>query len=88
MTEEVQQPLAEVDSAPAQEVTLNAIVCLVKVNRIYRDFCTLQLLQRVVGGEDKFVTRSVLGKPVNVAMEPMPMRKYKTPRLSGCGEFF
>ena len=32
-------------------------MCLIKVNRIHLDLCTLQLLQRVIGGEDQFVTR-------------------------------
>ena len=49
-----------------KEVTLNAVVCLIKVNRIYLDLSTLQLLQRVIGGEDEFVTRSVISKPSNI----------------------
>ena len=49
-----------------KEVPLNTIVCLIKVDGIHLDFCPLKLLQRVIGGENQFVTRSVLGKPVNI----------------------
>ena len=47
-------------------MTLNRVMCLIKVNRIYLDLCTLQLLQRIIGGEDQFVTRNGISKPSNI----------------------
>ena len=49
-----------------KEVALNRVVCLIKVDGVNLNVGTLKLLQRVIGGEDQFVTRSVLGKPVNI----------------------
>ena len=40
------------------EVTLNTIVCLVEVNRVYLNICLLYPLQRIVGGEDNQVLTS------------------------------
>jgi hypothetical protein len=49
-----------------KEVALNRVVCLIKVDGVNLNVGTLKLLQRVIGREDKFVTRSVLGKPANI----------------------
>ena len=44
---------------------LYRVVCLVKVNRIYGNICFSKLLQRVVGGEDQFVTLNILTPGTN-----------------------
>ena len=50
------------------EVTLDAIVCLVKVNRVYLNICLLYSLQRIVGSKDNQVLTScasTVGKEMN-----------------------
>jgi len=49
-----------------KEVALNRVMCLIKIDSVYLNLCPLQLLQRVVGGEDQFVTRSAGSKPSNI----------------------
>ena len=47
-------------------MTLNRVVCLIHINRIHLNLCTLQLLERIISGEDQFVTRNSIGKPGNI----------------------
>jgi len=43
-----------------EEMALNRIVCLIKVDGIDLNICLLQALQGVVGGENQFMTRSLI----------------------------
>lgn len=49
-----------------EEITLNRVVCLIKVNGIHFNICLLQTLKRVVSGENQFVTLSLIDPVTNL----------------------